>query len=550
MLFKESMSVRKSSRSNKGRNKYRESLIKEETPIVSINHKIEQNSQKDSTQNDEIVSCRVCGTYDFNYNAETDTGGDMIQCDKCDTWQHINCMTKGEKSLESYMTHDDLYYCERCDPKRYPHLANNTDIQSSNSDNDEPYKDEGNMNNSDDEYIIEPTKQEKRPKLEKNNGREKKKRKSSLKDDIEANEPKESHNGDDRLRQNASKMFKDLFLKYIIPHTLEDGTYKLPSDQEADALSSIMSLKLEKALYEACLDADTHRLSKYYPERVRSLFSNLKDKKNSTLKAHVINKEIPYEKLVRMTVSELANPDLQQFKEKIDTQSLNQVTIEREEGPLYVKTHKGDELILSRDDFEEREESIFATDNITRRENDEGTNKSKNMKEAERRKNTSHINKNYMTNVKLIYSDVDLVLTGKFEYLGASLENKKTPFKEALGDGNLLVEGKLSVEKGLSYINEIRNLRNILIYKFEATNSKSSEETAIGLAKFMLSSNRILGIRVKHPYEKNIYIFASGIDNPPVLISSLLGEKRFSVCENNSKNKLYALVIIKPELVV
>ncbi|CCD27436.1 Bye1p NDAI_0K02450 [Naumovozyma dairenensis CBS 421] len=395
------MSVRTSARSNKGQNKYMEAMAKEEQEQEQEQENPTIISTDDKEEYGEgNVRCPVCGTTDENYDPNTDTNGDMVQCDGCDMWQHIKCMTGGLEDIESLLTPDRKYFCEKCDPTKYPHLNlnhqndddqhpeyvnKNVGVQPHTKDEDGDYMPNINDNihdltddkdqNLDDENVnnnnnssSNPTNNNnnnnatitKRRKSAQSNSSNAKKRKSTS-----AEVPTSSSSSsipaaerDSKMRVNALKMFNDLFMKFIIPETINAKLYELPQGKTIQLISNEFSKNLESELYKAWFDMEHDKLSKYYPEKVRNLFSNLKDPKNLNLKSHVINQSIPMSKLVRMSVSELANPDLQQFKEKVNTDSLNQLVIEAPTKPKYIKTHKGDELIENYDEGNDLDDSM------------------------------------------------------------------------------------------------------------------------------------------------------------------------------------------------
>jgi transcription elongation factor S-II len=64
------------------------------------------------------------------------------------------------------------------------------------------------------------------------------------------------------------------------------------------------------------------KLDSNYKSKARSIFLNLKDKKNSSLRERVISGEISPERLATMTNAELASKDLQQEMKAIQEENL------------------------------------------------------------------------------------------------------------------------------------------------------------------------------------------------------------------------------------
>lgn len=75
------------------------------------------------------------------------------------------------------------------------------------------------------------------------------------------------------------KMFSTLFSKFIVPETIEAKLYELPDGKDVISISQEFAHNLEEELYKACLNVEFGTLDKIYTEKVRSLYSNLKDKK-------------------------------------------------------------------------------------------------------------------------------------------------------------------------------------------------------------------------------------------------------------------------------
>lgn len=88
--------VRRSNRSNKGQHSS-SALQPEYTPIPG-----------------ETVRCLVCGTTDAEYD-ESEDEREMIECENCKTWQHIECMYGTNFTGKI----PDKYLCDVCDPESW-----------------------------------------------------------------------------------------------------------------------------------------------------------------------------------------------------------------------------------------------------------------------------------------------------------------------------------------------------------------------------------------------------------------------------------------------
>ncbi|KAI3405188.2 BYE1 [Candida oxycetoniae] len=67
----------------------------------------------EADENGEI-RCTPCGTITENYDEESDPYGDMIECEKCNTWQHISCMGLKMNAVPEH------YQCDICSGKPRP----------------------------------------------------------------------------------------------------------------------------------------------------------------------------------------------------------------------------------------------------------------------------------------------------------------------------------------------------------------------------------------------------------------------------------------------
>lgn len=563
------MSIRTSSRSTKGQNKYLQSMLEEEPEPY---YKGQQNGAEKSNEDDDnegvdegIVRCPVCGTNDDNYDAENDAYGDMVQCDGCNSWQHIRCMTNGQDSVDSLLDKDGKYHCDQCDPSRYSQLSEHEDKEFKLNNEDTRFMDE-NFDDHNDEDDDEPvggkrrrSRQQSRRSVSNGEGNHSVKRKKSL----AASDDRE---GEARLRQNALKMFNDLFSKYIIPDTITAEVYQLPNDiEENQDLADKMSKSLESELYEACLDKENNRLGKFYPEKVRSIFSNLKDKKNLTLKTHVVNGSLPLSKLAKMSAQELANPDLQAFKEKVDSQSLDQLIIEQPNKPRWVKTHKGEELIEDENEFQEND-MVYAKHVVTHHDDPDINIRNVSIPpgdplatadqpdtEQEPEKVVQKENFPDSNEVRVSYPEIDNEFLGNVTYLGSSKELENNPYKTAFGDAQLFVEGRLSRGKVLSYLHETQSSRTLLLYELVPKDDWNMEEyeSAANFKKmhsFLINNDKIIGIKNKQRYEKNIYLIPSEGNESCFAIESILEKNNSRSSLTDNEKKLYLLVLVKPEL--
>lgn len=493
------MSIRVSSRSNKGQNKYLAELQDED----------------DVREDQDSVRCPVCNTYDYNYDADNDPYGGMVQCDGCNTWQHIQCMSDG-KDLSGLVDAEGKYYCERCEPERYPHLKPKETAEKD-------YVDAAHVSGSDSEDEEGIKASRKRRKV------------SAATAATTAATAAGKPSGDAKLRDNAQRMFYQLFDQYIIPDTIEAKLYT-PADEEEN-IAWEKSKALEQELYSVYKD------HKHYTEKVRTIFSNLKDKKNLLLKEHVIKGQISPAKLVQMSATELANPDLQEFRERIDEQSLTQLVVEQPGRPRWVKTHKGEELIETQ---EESPETDIYKREILSSDPKPAAVPTVSLSSAHHSPQQSQPPP---LQVSVRYPEIDIQVNGTVEYLGCSQQMERNPHREALGDGKLLVEGRLSKEKVLTYLAEMQTTRTFLLYSFTPLEHCISEFTQ--MHQFLWDNDKISGIKNKRSYEKNIYLIPS-LGPPPEVVQHIMShqeEPPGEVLSDTSGETLFLLTVVKPELV-
>ncbi|KAF9109674.1 PHD finger protein 3 [Mortierella sp. AM989] len=103
-----------------------------------------------------------------------------------------------------------------------------------------------------------------------------------------------------------------------------------------------LAIMIEKELYMFTATPGQSGCGKDYKAKYRSLFFNLKDKNNESLRARVLSGELEPHELVRLTPEELANPELQSIAEEVRKRSIHDSVLTIEQEPFIKKTHKGD----------------------------------------------------------------------------------------------------------------------------------------------------------------------------------------------------------------
>ncbi|CCH44011.1 Transcription factor [Wickerhamomyces ciferrii] len=360
--------IRRSSRSNKGKNSRLEEQIKYEE-LISKRKEQEGNANDDDEEEEGEVLCTVCGTTDDNYDAEEDDR-DMIQCEECLSWQHTVCIF-GKKKVPN------LYKCNICDPnniifaklkfeldpetimlKKRKSKSNSNkkkqigdDYKSNDNDKDQDEDQDNNIsdndniqeeNLSDDEYKVKtnrPSSSRKRSRSDDSIKSETKKRptqRSRQSSSITINE----NEIELKARDAVKKRFETMFNKLLTPGT------KIPNETDSlDELSHKWAKKLEDELFNVYHNLENGKLTPLYKEVSTRIFVNVKDEKNLKLRNSIINKQILFKNLVKMPVSELLNPDLQREKEEAIKESMTQATLEAPQMSNIRRTHKGDVLI-------------------------------------------------------------------------------------------------------------------------------------------------------------------------------------------------------------
>ncbi|SCU94790.1 LADA_0G11276g1_1 [Lachancea dasiensis] len=536
--------IRRSSRSNKGTNKFLQSQRLAELEYVKTRDEYNQNGEPK-----DVVKCLPCGTNDENYDENTDPYGDMIQCDTCDTWQHIKCMT-GKESAEDLGT----YNCSVCSPSSFPSLKPATMASAVNTVNRNKrlsFEEQGG-----DEYAADDLQSTQHRNDEDLDEIPAKRKKRS----VSTKRGERFESDQNKLRDSAMGMFEELFVKYVIPDTIAADTFKLPSEASADELSRRLAQELERELYRANENRDTSKVSDLYKEKVRVLYSNLKDKKNINMKSLVVNEALPFSKLVMMPVNELINPDLQQFRERVGSQALNQLIVELPHKPRYFKTHKGDELIEDPNSFEP-EDIIFSKDNIAAKLDEEGSkeegvsahsdkpvgttiNGASGVQRATKDSSQSpHLDAGRKCSIE--YKEINVKFFGVLKYVGSSADVDKKVRIDATGDNIFVVEGRLKENDAQEYIQQMSTSRTFIAYALRPHGNAEDFQRFEELFEFLHSRQRYGALEAKKPFVRHVYVVPCSGEVKPDILKYIKSEE----AELLSGKALMIVAIIRPEMV-
>ncbi|ODQ46546.1 hypothetical protein PICMEDRAFT_77588 [Pichia membranifaciens NRRL Y-2026] len=389
------MSIRRSSRTNKGVHSQRLELAYADEPRNTENEsgkrvQIEPNTSVKKAKMDKPVSsskpawvkiegesvrCLPCGTTDLNYNEEEeDPFGMMIECVRCNTWQHVKCMF-GAKTKEKDIP--DNYKCDVCDPSnpafsnlrrklsyaRYLKLRLGTsadqtedsvdysvddqekDAGAINDDeNDQEYFEGGLSNKSTRNAFSVTSDDELSGDQEKD--RAGRSRKKLAKKNVNISPPVVETDSKsatpsavyDTLR---TRIVKNLELKLVelVPKSNNENILRGKTIGE---LAREWAITLEKGIYETFPNYKADHTK--YIDKARSLLTNLKI---SRLVERVISGEFTIEQLPKLSTEEMRTPEEKKKAEEVRQQALNQVVIKNDVSnlPKTRLTHRGEEII-------------------------------------------------------------------------------------------------------------------------------------------------------------------------------------------------------------
>ncbi|CAG8574751.1 8449_t:CDS:2 [Paraglomus brasilianum] len=153
----------------------------------------------------------------------------------------------------------------------------------------------------------------------------------------------------DRIRKLSIKQFTDIFTPLFADLTKNNDMSG--SDGEHLAKAEKLARNIEFAMFNNFATKNSNGIpvtcDQPYKSKFRSLYTNLKDKKNSSLRLKVVKGDIFPEKLVNMSSEDLANPELKSMTEKIRRESINKSVLQAPvHEPRIKKTHKGEFIIV------------------------------------------------------------------------------------------------------------------------------------------------------------------------------------------------------------
>jgi len=123
---------------------------------------------------------------------------------------------------------------------------------------------------------------------------------------------------------NARTMKSDGVPSGFTGDKTRDKCIELVYDALASDSGAPVDLILQKAkAIEAAVFSDIGGVTQPYPTKMRSLFVNLKDKNNPSLREAVGSGDIPVEKFVKMTSQEMASEERKKADEAIKQQNLH-----------------------------------------------------------------------------------------------------------------------------------------------------------------------------------------------------------------------------------
>ncbi|KAK8233422.1 hypothetical protein HDK90DRAFT_265939 [Phyllosticta capitalensis] len=343
-----------------------------------------EDEDDDDGEDDALIRC-ICGTDD-----DDEGGRMMICCDKCDAWQHNDCMGLTEDPKKQ----PDSYLCEQCNPNGHPDTvealkkgikiwdvrqedkkvkgkkgkksrkSRQSEIRAAVSEEaaspkpqptsspappvqatlipkEEPEEKTANGNSESKSPQQTAPGGEKRRADTANESAAKRRKSTPHEKKTPESAPAAKPIAIDDLppdRQRVAKKLRDEIAKQIKDASKRD--YRVPDGETPDSLGSHFALQIEGGLLKHFPQGPSA-----YAQQFRNIAANIP--RNPQLLTGLLGGSLAPENLATMSVEEMANEEQKRqdayLKEQAEKQSI--LTNEGVVGPRYRKTHKGDEII-------------------------------------------------------------------------------------------------------------------------------------------------------------------------------------------------------------
>lgn len=389
---KPDLELRRSSRSNRGKHSRFEIEDQFVLPRTQASSSSSRNKRKRAHQPslivnadsavDDSIRCICNKVYENDEQM-------MVQCEKCDKWQHVRCLFgKEDDSLLP-----EIYFCHICDPDLYAELitlaaaaSNVTEVASSAvnapttvdslSEGVETMASEACNSSIDESSDISRTLvKEPSQSLEDPTPQPVSQTRSLYSLPVTNLTPLQVPSIADMtdiVRKSVATAFLSIFKDQIVPIAISNKDVELSEPDSLASFAEKLSMQLEQALYDT-FASSSHKLSissntkppptkkskkarstaptgpvdvgSKYRSKFRSLAATLKDDANPLLHKKIVTGELSPLEFVKLSSEELMNPALRQMAEAVRAESIRNSILKVEEGPRIRRTHKGEVYI-------------------------------------------------------------------------------------------------------------------------------------------------------------------------------------------------------------